>query len=181
MRNIIVYFHGYGSSVLTNKVDMLKTIPNTEVYAYPANIDPIVAIYEVSAAIDDMLLTDIVSEVNMTFIGTSLGAWLASKLGEMYGVKTVLINPSVTPFITLKRYGVSDEICAKYDSPIYPKHTDRFIFAEHDDVIDNVPFRNFLIDNGFDVTIAPGADHHFAGEFFKRYVVSRCLFASDMV
>ena len=181
MRNIIVYFHGYGSSVLTDKVDMLKTIPNTEVYAYPANIDPSIAVIEVAAAIDDMLLDDVANDINITFIGTSLGAWLASKMGEKYGVKTILINPSVTPNITLKRYGVSDEICAKYDSPIYPKTTDRVIFAEHDDVIDNVPFRNFLIDNGFDVTIVPDADHRFAGEFFKKYVVSRCLFASEVV
>lgn len=175
MRNVIVYFHGYGSNPKSHKVAMLKSLPNVEVFAYTANIDPDIAVTEVSENIDRMLLDDTVNDVNIIFIGTSLGAWLASKLAYTYCVKTVLINPSVTPHITLKRYGIPDDICNKY-TPLIPSFTDKFIFAEDDVVIDNTAFRNFLITTGYDVTVVPSGGHRFSGDTFKQYVMDELTF-----
>ncbi len=169
MKKIIVYFHGYGSSVNSDKVTRLKQEPGFEVYAYPANIDPVIAVKEVSDNIDLMLITDPEVSCELIFVGTSLGAWLASKMAKMYQCKAVIINPSIDPTTSLEKYGVPLKIREKY-SVLAPYKGHKYFFARHDEVIDNREFRNNLTDAGFDVTIVDGADHRFAGPAFEEVI-----------
>lgn len=98
MKKFIVYFHGYASSPNTDKVTQLKlAYPNDYIYAFLADIDPEIAIKEVGNNIDLALLDHIEEDIDITFIGTSLGAWLAAKMADLYGVKSILINPVLYP------------------------------------------------------------------------------------
>lgn len=169
MKKLIVYFHGFGSSPNTDKVVRLKKEADFEVYAFPINIDYDVSIKELEHNIDMMLATDPEQPVKLVFVGTSLGGWWAKKMSKMYQCKAVVINPSVAPNESLKKYGVSDEICEKYH-PIAPYEVDKYFFAEHDEVIDNVEFRQNLINAGYDVTIVKDANHRFNGESFELVV-----------
>lgn len=37
-------------------------------------------------------------------VGSSLGGYLATKVAEVYNVKTILVNPAITPYLLLKAY-----------------------------------------------------------------------------
>ncbi len=165
----VVYFHGYGSSPNSDKVDALRNKLKVPVFAFPANIDPEIAIREVSDSIDMLLLEDMHAPDRMLFVGTSLGGWLASELGNLYDIPVVVINPSYEPFNSLKKYGVDEDICNKY-TPLKLSKKNTYFFAENDTVIDNVEFRQSLINQGYRVYIDPDANHSFSGKPFERVV-----------
>lgn len=165
----IVYFHGYGSSPTTSKVEVLRGALNVPVFAFPANIDPEIAIAEVSHNIDMLLLDDMHAYDSFLFIGTSLGGWLASKLGQMYNIPAIIINPSVNPKEGLLKYGVDQQICNKYDVMQFSKNN-AYFFAENDIVIPNEDTRKMLIEMGIEVYVDPEADHRFSGVPFNRVI-----------
>ena len=101
----IVYFHGYGSSPNSDKVAALRAglKDRAKVYAYPADIDPEIAKAELTREIDSMLAghRNAATQDSVIFIGTSLGGWWASELGESYGIPAIVINPSCNPTSSL--------------------------------------------------------------------------------
>lgn len=134
MNTIIVYFHGYGSSPATDKVNTLRQFG--EVYAWPINIDPEVSVPFLAENIEALLLDNIFKDVKFVFVGTSLGAYYAQVLGSMFDIDTVLINPSYTPSTSLIRYGVAEEIRCKYDD-LHLTKRDSVVVAKDDEIIDH--------------------------------------------
>ena len=63
MKKIIVYCHGFGSSAKTDKVERLKVVKDSEVYAWDIDIDPRVSIDALTKSIDDILLTDLKNQM----------------------------------------------------------------------------------------------------------------------
>ena len=56
-------------------------------------------------------------------IGSSLGGFYASYFCELLGIKTVLINPSTQPFITLASYvGINQDWCSGDDFEFSREH-----------------------------------------------------------
>lgn len=93
---------------------MLKKIfPNDQVVGFTANIDPTIAKKEVSGQILLALAGDHSNE-GVTFIGSSLGGWLACELGGEFECDVILINPSYDPFYSLSKYEVFTDIRHKY-------------------------------------------------------------------
>lgn len=168
MSTIIIYFHGYNSSPNSDKVERLRQIPDSIVHAFPASVDPDVAIDSVGNEILNVLLDRIHTDDQIVFVGTSLGGWLASKLATMYDVPAILINPSFNPAITLERYDVPVEVRNRY-KPIVPRmFKDVYFFAEQDDVIPNEEMRGALRMLGGTVFVDKTADHRFNGEPFEE-------------
>ena len=177
MKKVIVYFHGYGSSPNSDKVTRLRQEKNWETYAFPINIDPVVAFEQLSGNID-MILADNPhdEDILLVFVGTSLGAWWASKMAKVYTCHAVLINPSIDPETSLLKYDVEPVICQKYHM-LAPYHGNKYFFAENDEVIPNEEFRNYLIDAEYNVTVTPNTDHRFGGEAFEgviKYINQYC-------
>jgi predicted esterase YcpF (UPF0227 family) len=160
MKKIVVYFHGYGSSANTDKVQQLRDA-GIETYSWDIDINPIVSLPELGDKIDDMLMDKPHEPARIFFLGTSLGAWYASVLGSMYGIKTVLINPSYNPKESLIKYGVDEMILMSYFTDIQFNATQKVFIGTNDEVIDftDVDF------NGADVTYIEGGDHRFNKEF----------------
>jgi predicted esterase YcpF (UPF0227 family) len=163
MEKIIIYCHGYGSSSKSSKLQHLKDA-GFEAYCFDANINPILAIKELTDNIDLLLVDNFNRDVELIFVGTSLGGWMASKLSNLYSTKSIIINPSTNPKISLLKYSVSEEICNLYEPIEYSKKA-KYFFAENDEILDNKEIREKLIGESYDVTIVPNSDHRFDKNF----------------
>ena len=91
---MILYLHGFASCGTSSKTKLLKAyFGKDEVLAPNLPIDPVEAIRFIKKQI-------IEHDIDL-IIGSSLGGFYASYFCELLGIKTVLINPSTQPFITL--------------------------------------------------------------------------------
>lgn len=165
-QNTFIYFHGYGSSSKTDKVDRIKKIyPNDKVFAFDADIDPEIAETEVGDKIFETLVDDH-SEGKLIFIGTSLGAWLANKLSNEFECLAILINPSYMPRINLGKYGVPENIGEKY-SPmsLSDLNRKRFYIDPFDEVIDHSYLLSLLPEEN--IILTPNSGHRFNGPEFE--------------
>jgi hypothetical protein len=169
MKKIVVYCHGYGSSPKTDKVARIAAA-GFETLAYPINIDPDVSIKELVHNIMFDLLLDqqlMNAEIELVFVGTSLGGWYANKLGNIFGAKHICVNPAYNPQTALTQFGVSQEILDKYSSIEVNELTSLFI-AEDDEVIDlvgGIKSGEFDIENAARVVFTKGGHRYNGVEF----------------
>ena len=103
---MILYLHGFASCGNSTKTQLLKDYFGAkEVLSPDLPIDPVEAIRFIKKYI-------IEHDVDL-LIGSSLGGFYASYFCELLEVKTVLINPSTQPFITLAPYvGTNHSWCS---------------------------------------------------------------------
>lgn len=176
MKKLIVYFHGLNSSPATDKVDRLRAMfPDDLVYAFSANVDPEVALKEVSHEIELVLAEHYNTPGAVYFVGTSLGAWLASKLSDVFDVEALLINPCYNPSESLKKYpDISDEIRGKYvDLDIsYRREKKMYAIDPLDEVIDMRPLLDDDHLSGSNLMFAPHVGHRFNGPEFESAIKS---------
>jgi predicted esterase YcpF (UPF0227 family) len=163
MEKLIVYCHGYGSGANSNKLKALKKA-GFNAHCFDADVDPVEAMTYLTNKIDNLLIDHLNQDVELVFVGTSLGGWTASRLSKLYKAKAVIINPSVDPATSLLKYGVPEEICERYHV-FAPYEGHKYFFAKYDEVIDNQIFSKNLTDAGFNVTIVSDADHRFEKHF----------------
>ena len=166
MSKLVFYFHGYGSSPESSKVSRLReSLPDSEIHAFPIDIDPRVAIPELCERIESVLLDSPHSEDSVLFVGTSLGGWYAGHLANLYGLPCILINPSCTPSVSLERYDVPASVRGAYSDLVMPEKGELFL-AERDEILDHSKIKS----SGSPMTIVPGADHRFEGEPFSLVI-----------
>ncbi len=100
---MILYIHGFASCGNSNKTKLLKQ-HFAEVLAPDVPLDPDEAISFLQKLIVD-------NEIDL-IIGSSLGGFYAAYLAKKFQIKTVLLNPSSQPFITLAFYvGENEYFC----------------------------------------------------------------------
>lgn len=170
MKKLVVYFHGFGSFPESSKTDRLRESLSGEyeVHAFPIDIDPEIALAELSEHIDSLLLEDMHRPDKVLFVGTSLGGWWASKLGELYDIPAIVINPSITPHTSLYKHKVSEEISLKY-TPIVTSVKNEYFFGSRDKIIDSTEFRKTLDIIGAKYTVVD-ASHRFNGSEFELVI-----------
>tara|TARA_B110000503_G_scaffold141499_1_gene235265 strand:+ start:707 stop:1303 length:597 start_codon:yes stop_codon:yes gene_type:complete len=100
---IIAYLHGYNSyydspknDKVKDKVKALKRLGRVVGLGIDYNVDGAVVIDEVC----DWAIKEDVDLV----VGCSMGGWLASHVGSRLGVPAVMLNPVISPSISLKKY-----------------------------------------------------------------------------
>lgn len=172
VEQVAVYFHGYGSSAASDKVTQLQSLFD-DVYAWDIDIDPDKSLPALEQQIDAILVDYAVKniDVKVWFVGTSLGANYASRFGDMYGVATLLINPSYNPSTSLAKYGVEEHIRNKYHDTLINKN-DYVVLAKDDEVIDHSG-RDFS--NAAAVVYAETGGHRFNGPEFLQTVEAVCF------
>lgn len=96
---MIIYIHGFGSHGLGSKASAFRTYFKTKGEAF---IAPSLS-YVPDLAIQTLeeLIESYGSDVKL--IGSSLGGFYTLYLAQKYGLKAVLINPSIYPYISLKK------------------------------------------------------------------------------
>lgn len=100
---MILYLHGFASCGDSNKTRLLKE-HFEDILSPDIPVDPDEAISFLQKLIVD-------NEVDL-LIGSSLGGYYAAYLAEKFQIKTVLLNPSTQPFITLAPYvGTNEFFC----------------------------------------------------------------------
>ena len=166
MDPLIFYCHGFNSSFNSDKTRLLK-FHFEHTYAWDIDIDPTVSIPFLRSSIVDVLVDYMHHPVEMIMIGTSLGAWYAHKLANIFDSKAILINPSFDPSTSLKKYDVNNDILVKYDSIDVDKRYKYFI-AEHDEVIDFSRYRDQL--KRVNARFFSNATHRFNGEEFNSVI-----------
>ncbi len=101
---MIVYFHGFGSSPNSAKVDLLRETGEI-VVAPRIPLDPNEAVLHlvsfVRKAIKDAMDA---GDRKVVFVGTSLGGYWAALMSELFDATCVLVNPSFSPKESLMKY-----------------------------------------------------------------------------
>ena len=163
MKKIIVYCHGYGSNPNTDKLQQLKDA-GFDAYCFHACIDPVVAFDNISDEIDLMLLDYLHQDIELIFVGTSLGGWMASKLAAAYDCRAVIINPCYNSKESLAKYGIHEEIRNKY-TKLTISEKFYYFFAEKDEVLNHADCLDEVVSSRCSYNMVRGADHRFNDHF----------------
>ena len=137
IKKVIFYCHGYDSSAQTDKVRRIKNM-SFDVMAHDIDLDPTVSLPYLEEVVSDWCIDFFNAQnLDICFVGTSLGAWYANRLGRAFGAETVLINPALDPADSLKKYGVPEELIGKYEAfgPIEFTRKETVVIAKDDEVL----------------------------------------------
>lgn len=95
---IILNIHGFGSHGVGNKATILKNVFGKDKVLSPSLPNNPELAFQTLKNMVDVLLT---FDKDILLIGTSLGGFFALNLSNEYGLKCVLINPSINPYVGL--------------------------------------------------------------------------------
>jgi len=93
---VLLYIHGFRSTVRSPKAQQLKNHFGDAIWLADHPWEPDAAI----AYLDETIRTHSITGL----LASSLGGFYATYLAEHFGLPTVLINPSVRPYITTRAY-----------------------------------------------------------------------------
>ena len=100
----LLYIHGFNSSPQSHKAQLLcqymRQKNRLDLLLYPQ----IPVVPEDAMIFLEQLVTETLKTHELSFVGSSLGGYYATYLAEKYSASAVLINPSVKPYQTLKKY-----------------------------------------------------------------------------
>lgn len=162
MKKVLVYCHGYNSSATTDKVQRLKD-EGYEVHAWNININPDISIPELTEKVDDLLMDHMHQDIQLIFVGTSLGGWYANVLGDVFDTPAVCVNPASSPRNQLLKVGASEEVANLYDDAIFGENH-YVVVAEDDDVI---PVNEEVFHNAAKFILSETGGHRFNGKEFQ--------------
>ena len=143
MAKILLYIHGLGSNGRSLKVVKLRQELAAE------NIDLIAPDLPVDASQAMSIIRSLIHELyqkgdleKLVICGTSLGGFYASYWGELLDAPYVLINPSITPSISLDKY-VNNETAIDFETgkPLNITCEMLAVFKLHEDVMNTVSKR----------------------------------------
>ena len=113
---MILYLHGFASSSNSHKVKNLRDFPDVPVVSFDLDVDPRVAIKQISSFIKEHENEDIM------LMGSSLGGYYALHIATIFNLPAVLINPSIHPYQTLSRFvGMPQKNYSKDETIVYKK------------------------------------------------------------
>ena len=138
MKSTIYYIHGWGSSPKGSTAQAIKHAFPDETFEAPHinyEDDP-----DKIKALIDKIGQRAKSDHDAIVVGSSAGGFWADYLGAVYGVKTVLINPSLKPSMNFKKYNLPTEYLDKYSKlekmvAKHPRHHMTAFSGEKDDIV----------------------------------------------
>ena len=182
MPQTLIYLHGFLSSPLSAKATLTRDYlaahhPALQFQVPPLPDHPEPALKAAAVAVESALRTGPVG-----LIGSSMGGFLATVLAERYGLRAVLVNPSVRPHLRIHRYFgantnpytghqfVLDEHHAQWLQQTQPATFDPehywLLVQTGDEVLDYREAVEFYA--GCRQTVEPDGNHQFVG--FERYL-----------
>ncbi len=169
---MLLYIHGFRTTVQSHKADLLKKYFKDSILIADFRVSPDNAIEDLEALIQTHPITGI--------IASSLGGFYAAYLSERHNIKTVLINPSIAPYKTTRRY-LGDNIREDGSTFIWseadihalntytiasPAFENYYLFLQSgDEVLDYTMAQKHY--NGAKMILEEGGNHRF--ENFERY------------
>lgn len=173
---LVVYFHGTDPATYMNQVKRIqKAQPQSLVMSFLVDQNSFVSVESIFDSISFAKINSLYSITEIVFVGTSLGAWWASKLSDIFSSKCVLINPCYNPITFLKKFNISEDILKQYHvMSLDDLDRKEFVFSEIDNIIDSSELRTVLYTIGFPYDTFQNTDHQFAGMEFD-YVSSNIV------
>jgi predicted esterase YcpF (UPF0227 family) len=181
----LIYIHGFNSSPASLKAqqtaDWLSVNAPDIPYICPAlSSKPDLAIEQLNTLIESTIES---TPDPVGLIGSSMGGYYATWLGEKYGLKAVLVNPAVRPYEFMLEYlGENANYHTGERYILEPKHVDVakslevvslknpknywVLLQTGDDVLDYRQAETRYAD--CDLTIESGGDHSF--QHFERHM-----------
>lgn len=102
---MLLYIHGFNSSPQSHKASAFRAWLEKN---HPAvrHETPYLRPYPVEALsqLETIICSCLAKQERVALVGSSLGGFYAAWLAEKYGLRAVLVNPSVRPFELLSRY-----------------------------------------------------------------------------
>jgi predicted esterase YcpF (UPF0227 family) len=186
---MLLYIHGFNSSPASHKARVVKqrleALGRRSEFACPALPDrPAHAM----AMLEEQLSRAQLSEV--TLVGSSLGGYYATYLAEKLGMRAVLVNPAVDPYVGLQAYlgtqkniytGATYQLTLQHLTELRVLDVDRptllaryyLMVTTGDEVLDyRKAVQKYL---GAKQLVVPGSDHGFGD--FGNYLDSVLEFA----
>ena len=174
----IIYIHGFGSSSNGNKVSFLREVTKE------LELDLIAVDYDSSASYEDCVAkisAQVPSDGNSMFIGTSLGAFYAITLANMTGNPSIVLNPSLDPYHSLRKYldkpvnGLFSNSSAieSYQGKSFPKprYGCRAMFETGDEVLDHNAAIEHLKEHAA-IKVIEGGSHRFESyDLLKKEII----------
>lgn len=111
MKKTAIYIHGYGSSGNTETAVNLRAMLEPEFQVLSPSYsgsDPVAAAKSISELLDTH------ADTNPVVVGTSLGGFFANYFGRVKNLRTVVINPALTPSTSLEKYNEPAEVLTAY-------------------------------------------------------------------
>ena len=133
---MIIYIHGFGSSGEGHKAKQFREYFKEDGFIAPSlSYIPELAI---------KTLEELIESYNgkVTLVGSSLGGFYSIYLSQKYNLKSVLINPSIFPYITLKK--VLGDAPSFYDDSSFTWKESHIEMLQNY-VIDEVNQKNFML------------------------------------
>lgn len=96
----IIYFHGFGSSPNSNKVQELKRHYAVFAPQVPYTADEA----SLNSQIGDYLFKNAAADDEVLFVGTSLGGYWATRMANQWDTRAVVFNPAVDPSADLLKF-----------------------------------------------------------------------------
>ncbi len=118
---MIIYLHGFGSSVYSQKAQKFLEYFDEDIISPSLSHIPNLAINCVEQLIEVFLRRD--EKVHL--VGSSLGGFYCLYLANKYNLKAVLINPAVNPYDTFMQYEGIEFANSYYDNSRFeftPEH-----------------------------------------------------------
>ena len=141
---MILNIHGYGSSGKNSKYEFLAAEYKDQLLISPSFDYSTENPYNIRDTLRNRLILNFEKDKKNIILGSSLGGFFAYCLCTAFEIKTILINPSLMPFINLSsKYGANEVICKKYielfNEYVFEANSRDYeiIAGDKDDVIDH--------------------------------------------
>ena len=95
----VLYFHGYGSS--KDSLTAKELAKHFDVKSITYRTDDAISAWKV---LDEWVEREVMKDPFTILVGSSLGGFWANMFGQQYKLDTILINPSLNPCESLKKY-----------------------------------------------------------------------------
>ena len=100
----LLYLHGFNSSPQSHKAQLISRYMQERDSLNLLICPQIPAVPDEARLFLEQLVEETLDDCHLSFAGSSLGGYYATYLAEKYSGSAVLINPSVKPYETLRRY-----------------------------------------------------------------------------
>ena len=176
---MILNIHGYDSSGKNSKYEFLASEYKDQLLISPSfdysNENP----YNILDTLRNRIILNHEKDKKNVVVGSSIGGFFAYCLCAAYEIKTILINPSLMPFINLStRYGANEAMCKKYIE-LFNRHFFQansrdyeIIVGDKDDVIDHNLITRAAVGRGKKFIVVKGGHHMPLSDEVKNIIKS---------
>lgn len=151
----IIYIHGFNGRSNSPKIDAIRGAMDVPVVAVDYDSTNW---YKTVTTLTEVITTELMNGEYPCLVGTSLGGYWAALFSSYYKLPAVILNPSITPRVTLADKVVGSEMFAPF--PLKSEAPRILLLEEGDELFDSKVTYDLLKDY-LRAVLLPGGSHQF--------------------